>query len=144
MNLTDNEEAYSILIPLMVVAVVIYFVGVYFHVKIIQVSKKDKELTWRLDMTNSITSMVVFFISIFMHCITYIIRDLYLCTGQLFSYAFKVIGDYSAFYIMGHSLIKSLMKYTSWASKTCKLEISAGTPRTDEIQPQSVLLNQHE
>ena len=52
MNLTDIGQVYSIIIPLMTLASVIYFVGVYFHVKIIQVSKKDKELTWKLDMTN--------------------------------------------------------------------------------------------
>ena len=111
-HLTININVSPILIMLMLVAIIIYLWGVYFHVKIIQVSKKDKDLTWRLDIANSITMIIVFLQAIIMHSITYIIRDLYLYTGQWFCYAFKVIGAYSAFYIMGHSLIISLMKYT--------------------------------
>ena len=99
MNSTENEEVYSILIPLMTLASVIYFVGVYFHVKIIQVSKKDKDLTWKLDTMNSIAMIVLFFLSIFMHCITYIIRDLYMYTGQGFCYIFKIIALYSNYYL---------------------------------------------
>ena len=111
-HLTSNINVSPILIMLMLVAIIIYLWGVYFHVKIIQVSKKDKDLTWRLDIANSITMIIIFLQAIIMHTITYIIRDLYLYTGQWFCYAFKVIGAYSAFYIMGHSLIVSLMKYT--------------------------------
>ena len=47
-----------------------------------------------------------------MHCITYIIRDLYKYTGQWFCYVFKVFGIYSTFYLYGHALIISLTKYT--------------------------------
>ena len=112
MNLTDNEEVYSILIPLMTLASVIYFVGVYFHVKIIQVSKKDKELTWKLHTMNSIAMIVLFFLSIFMHCITYIIRDLYMYTGQGFCYIFKIIALYSNYYLWGQASIIALTKYT--------------------------------
>ena len=112
MNLTDNEEVYSILIPLMTLASVIYFVGVYFHVKIIQVSKKDNELTWKLDTMNSIAMIVLFFLSIFMHCITYMIRDLYMYTGQGFCYIFKIIALYSNYYLWGQASIIALTKYT--------------------------------
>ena len=112
MNLTDNEEVYSILILLMTLASVIYFVGVYFHVKIIQVSKKDNELTWKLDTMNSIAMIIFFFLSIFMHCITYIIRDLYKYTGQGLCYVFKIITIYFNFYLWGHALIIALTKYT--------------------------------
>ena len=40
MSSTGNEEIHPILIALMVVSAVIYFCGMYFHVRIIQVSKK--------------------------------------------------------------------------------------------------------
>ena len=112
MNLTDSEEEFPMLIPLTTLASVIYFAGVYFHVKIIQVSKNDKDLTWKLDMTNSIATIIIFCLSIFMHCITYIIRDLYLYTGQWFCHLFKVISLYSNLYLWGHALIISLTKYT--------------------------------
>ena len=112
MNLMESEDVNSILIPLMAVAVIIYFVGVYFHVKIIQVSKKDKELSWKLDMANSIAMIILFFLSISMHCITYIIRDIHMYTGQGFCYVFKIIALYSNFYLWGHALIIALTKYT--------------------------------
>ena len=109
---TENEEIQPILIALMVVSVVIYFWGVYFHVRIVQVSKKDKDLTWKLDIFNSIMMLFIFFQSIFMHTITYIIKDLYTYTGEWFCYLFKVIATYSNFYLFGHALIISLTKYT--------------------------------
>ena len=67
MSLTVNDEVYPILIALMVVAVVIYLWGVYFHLKIIQASRKDKDLTWKVDIANSIIILFHFFQSIFMH-----------------------------------------------------------------------------
>ena len=112
MVLTVNDEVYPILIALMVLAVGTYFWGVYFHVKIIQTSRKDKDLTWKLDITNSMIVLFHFFQSIFMHTITYIIKDLYLYTGEWFCYLFKVIANYTTFYMFGHALIISLMKYT--------------------------------
>ena len=112
MSLIGNEELDPILIALMVIAIVLYLWGVYFHLKIIQVSKKDKDLTWKLDIANSIIVMFIYLQSITMHCITYIIRDLYIYTGQWFCYIFEVIAHYSNFYLWGHSLIISLTKYT--------------------------------
>ena len=112
MSLTVNDEVYPILIALMVVAVVIYLWGVYFHLKIIQASRKDKDLTWKVDIANSIIILFHFFQSIFMHTITYIIKDLYLYVGEWFCYLFKVIANYTTLYMYGHALIISLMKYT--------------------------------
>ena len=112
MSLTVNDEVYPILIALMVVAVMIYLWGVYFHVKIIQASRKDKDLTWKLDIANSTIILFHFFQSIFMHTITYIIKDLYLYVGEWFCYLFKVISNYNNFYMFGHALIISLLKYS--------------------------------
>ena len=107
-----NDELSLVIIALMVVAVLIYFVGVYLHLKIVQVSKKDKDITWKLDIANSIMIMFHFFQSIFMHTITYIIKDLYLYVGEWFCYLFKVISNYNNFYMFGHALIISLLKYS--------------------------------
>ena len=112
MSSTENEELHPIVIALMVVAIVVYFCGVYFHMRIIKVSRKDKDLTWRLDIANSIMMMFHFFQSIFMHTITYIIKDLYLYVGEWFCYLFKVISNYNNFYMFGHALIISLLKYS--------------------------------
>ena len=111
MNSTVNSDIHPILIALLVAAVVIYFCGVYFHVRIIQVSKKDKDITWKLDIANSIMMLFIYFQAIAMHGITYIITDLYTFTGQWFCYVFKVISTYSNIYVGGHALIISLTKY---------------------------------
>ena len=113
MNSKENDELSPDIIALMVVAVVIYFWGVYFHLKIVEVSKKDKDITWKLDVANSIMIILIYSRSITMHCITYIIRDLYKYTGQWFCYVFKVLGIYSTFYLYGHALIISLTKYAA-------------------------------
>ena len=112
MTSTENEEVYPILIALMVVAVLIYCLGVYFHVKIIQASRKDKDVTWKLDIANSIILLFNFFQSMFMHTTTFIVKDLYLYTGEWFCYLFKVIANYTTFYMYGHAFIISLTKYT--------------------------------
>ena len=112
MSSTENGEVYLIIIALMIAAVVIYFFGVYFHVKIIQASRKDKDLTWKLDIANSILLLFNWFLSIFMHTITFIVKDLYLYTGEWFCYLFKVIATYNTFYTYGHAFIISLTKYT--------------------------------
>ena len=112
MNLEGNENLSTVLIALTVVALLIYFVGIYFHVKIIQVSKKDKDLTWKIDIANSIMMLFIFLQSIFMHLITYIISDLHMYLGEWFCYVFKVIAFYSDFYLFGHAFFISLTKYT--------------------------------
>ena len=112
MSSTENEKVNPIIIALMVLAVVIYFGGVYFHVKIIQASRKDKDLTWKLDIANSIILLLHFFQSIFMHTITFIVKDLHLYTGEWFCYSFKAIANYTTFYMYGHAFIISLTKYT--------------------------------
>ena len=112
MSSTENGEVYLIIIALMIAAVVIYFFGVYFHVKIIKASRKDKDLTWKLDIANSIILLLHFFQSIFMHTITFIVKDLHLYTGKWFCYLFKAIANYTTFYMYGHAFIISITKYT--------------------------------
>lgn len=112
MSSTEGEKVHPIVIALMVIAGMIYFCGLYFHVKIIQVSRKDKDLTWKLDITNSVMILFHFFQSLFVHTITYIIKDLHMYLGEWFCYLFKVINTYTNFYVFGHALIISLTKHT--------------------------------
>ena len=60
MNFKIEEISYSdyitvinILIPPLI-AMCVYCIGVYFHSKIVKVSFKEKDMTWNLDITNSI------------------------------------------------------------------------------------------
>ena len=94
-----------------VILLCVYSTGVYLHVKIIQVSKKEKELTWKMDITNSIILMIHFFNCIFMHTLTYSIPNLHVLTGKWFCYVAKCLNVIGAAHTTGHSMLISLIKY---------------------------------
>ena len=113
---TSNIESYAedismTIIPAIVVVLCVYAVGVYFHIKIIKVSLKDKDITWKMDITNSCMLLFHGMHDIFMHSITYLIQDLYTYTGEWFCYTSKVLVNYGNMYMFGHSLVLSIMKY---------------------------------
>ena len=94
-----------------VIFICAYFIGLYFHIQIIRVSKKDKDITWKLDIVNSSLLIIHFTHSILMHCITYIEPDLYKYTGECFCYLSKFLTYYGILHIAAHSFIVSTMKY---------------------------------
>ena len=62
----------------------VYGIGVYLHVKVIQVSKKEKELTWKMDISNSVILLICSIHSLFMHTLTYFVSVRlvkYMCVG---------------------------------------------------------------
>ena len=88
----------------------VYVVGLYLHVKVILVSKKEKEIAWKLHVTNSVLLIFHFTHKLFMHVITYIIPDLYTYTGEWFCYTSKVFTYYGTNYTAAHSMFVSIMK----------------------------------
>ena len=116
-NETEIENAgpqslnISIQISMCVVVVCIYLVGVYLHSKIISSSRKEKQVTWKLDVSNSFLLIVHYFNFIVMNGLTIFVKDLYLYTGSWFCYAYKIVAIYGNTYFSGHSLIIALMKY---------------------------------
>ena len=90
----------------------IWIIGWYFHVKIIKISLKEKEMTWKLDVTNSCLILFHYTHVIFMDIITYIIPNLHWYTGNWFCYASKVVNHYGNLYVVGHSMMVSLLKFT--------------------------------
>ena len=96
---------------LWVLKLLTYFVGIYLHVKVIHVSIREKGLTWKLDITNSLISIAHFTHVFFLYGITYFVEDLSLYTGDWYCYLAKEVRFYGALYVMGHSLIVSTMKY---------------------------------
>ena len=95
----------------MFVSICFYLIGAYFHLRIIKISKKDKELTWKLDAMNSIIILLMQFNNLSVQILTYGVTNLYIYTGEWFCYASKVIAFYSNLYVVGHSLIISILKY---------------------------------
>ena len=111
MDTSENPIKITSDIILTIFAVSIYIIGVYLHIKIMFISKHDKDLTWRLDITNSPLLMFHYSHKIFMIGITYLIEELYVYTGVWFCYSSKVVTHYLGLYMSGHSLIVAIMKY---------------------------------
>ena len=72
----------SVQILMFLLVVCIYGGGVFIHTKIIQVSRREKEISWMLDVTNSVVFIFHFAHIIIMYEITYIVQDLYLYLGD--------------------------------------------------------------
>lgn len=106
---SEDNIAASIIVGILVTC--FYVTGLYFHIKIILVSKKEKDLTWKIDIANSILVLFLFGHTILIHAITYTVQDLYTYTGKWFCYISKVIIHYKMLYNGGYSTVISILKY---------------------------------
>ena len=111
----DNGEPQSIntsiQITMCVLVVCLYLIGVFIHSKVISACKKDKQVTWKLDITNSYILIFYYANLIVMNGLTMFVKDLYLYTGSWFCYTYKVVTIYGNAFASGHSLVIALMKY---------------------------------
>ena len=92
-------------------ALSIFVTGLFFTTKVICVSKKDRDVTWQLDMTNSIILMFHYGHVMLMHGVTMLVKDLYTYTGTWFCYASKTATLLGNAHATGHSFVISVMKY---------------------------------
>ena len=106
---SGNDIAESISIASIVM--ILYVVGVCLHIRIIKVSKKTKDMTWKLDITHSILCIGLYTYNVLIHSTTYFIEDLHLYTGKWFCYVAKVISQFLIIYLATHSTIIAAMKY---------------------------------
>ena len=117
MNFKIEELHYSdyitvfatLILPL--IAVCVYGIGVYFHFKVIKVSFKEKDITWKLDITNSIILTVHHGYFLFMKIITFVIQDLHAYTGTWLCYLSKVAKYLGGLHISAHTLVIAILKY---------------------------------
>ena len=86
-------------------------VGCVLHSQIFRTARRDRDITWKLDATNSLFVMIHFLQYASMQLITYVIIDLYKYTGSWICYMTKVFTYYGGWYVQGHSLIIGLLKY---------------------------------
>ena len=108
-NNDENDIALNILIEVLMMT--FYSIGIVLHIKIIKVSKKDKDLTWKIDISNSILVIFCFAFVILTHFLTHWIDNLYQYTGEWLCYTLKVIIHYSMLFNGGQSAVVSIMKY---------------------------------
>ena len=86
-------------------------VGCILHSQIFKTAKREKDITWKLDATNSCFVMIHYIQYTSMHLITYVIKDLYIYTGAWFCYVSTFVTYYGGWYVQAHSLIIGLLKY---------------------------------
>ena len=113
-NITDTNRSETNLVSVITGCLIVcclYAIGIYLHIKIIIVSKREKDMTWKIDITNSLMVIITYTFSIFMHTITYIIEDLHSYTGEWFCYASLAILYSLVIYISSHSTVILTLKY---------------------------------
>ena len=108
-GLWSSGKGVQILMFLLVVC--IYGGGVFLNTKIIQVSRREKEISWMLDVTNSIVLMFHFAHIIIMYEITYLVQDLYLYLGEWYCYVSKALTMIGNAHTTQNSFIMALLKY---------------------------------
>ena len=93
------------------IVVIIYIIGAYLHIKLIKTSKNDKNMTWMMDIANSIYMLCHKAHLIIIYILTYMIDDLYMYTGSWFCYSSKALAIIGNGNVSGHTFIIAVMKY---------------------------------
>ena len=107
----ENYPDVTSLVILWTLNICTFLIGIFFHVKIIFVSKREKGITWKLDVTHSSLCIAHFSHTLFLYAITYAVEDLYTYTGVWYCYVAKEIRYYGTLVVSGHSLVIAVMKY---------------------------------
>ena len=110
-NNFNDEQDLATLISVSIIVICLYGLGVFLHTQIIMVSKKEKQLTWQIDISHSVLVLVLHAHMIYIHTIIYVAPDLAIYTGDWLCYISKPVLYYSMLYLSGHSMSISMMKY---------------------------------
>ena len=106
-----NEQNLPTVITVYIIVLCLYGIGVFLHVKIIMVAKKEKNLTWKIDISHSVLVLFLYAHMIYNHTITYVTPDIHKFTGDWLCYISKPVIVYTKLYITGHSMMISMLKY---------------------------------
>ena len=106
-----DQTSPATIISTAIIVIAFYLIGIFLHTKIVIVCREEKDLTWKIDIMNSICVMIIFTFKIFIYTITYMVEDLYIYTGKWLCYTSKFIFHFTLLYNGGHSMIISLIKY---------------------------------
>ena len=98
-------------ILLMLFGLLLYLFASILHTKIIIISIREKEMTWKHDITYSVLRMFQYSQSFLMHTLTYLIFDLHVYTGRWICYTARVLSYFLNLYSIGHSLMITTLKY---------------------------------
>ena len=84
LKLSNMQANYTNELICLSIAIFIYVIGAWFHINIIKVSKKEKDVTWQCDVSNSV--LIVFFNShsLIIHSLTIAVdnQDILSCMSE--------------------------------------------------------------
>ena len=93
-----------------IVVVCLFVAGVYLQSKKIQVCWKEKDVTWKLEVTNSIILTLYWSLEIAVYGITYFVKNLHAITGAWFCSLLKILNSLGLAHSMGHSFVIAFVK----------------------------------
>ena len=110
-SLHTETGAITLNVVLMLLSLLLIVLGTWFHTKIIMISKREKEMTWKHDITNSTFLIFHYAHAWLFHTLTYFIPDLHIYVGKWYCYTYRILAYYGNIYTVGHSLSICTMKY---------------------------------
>ena len=110
-SIHDETGAIATNVVLMFLSLFLIVLGTWFQTKIIMISKREKEMTWKHDITNSVFLIFHYAHAWLFHTLTYFISDLHNYVGKWYCYTYRILAYYGNIYTVGHSLSICAMKY---------------------------------
>ena len=110
-NHSDSKDDLSTFIIANILLAIIFSIGVYLQTRIIIVCKKDKHVTWKIDIWHSVVMIACYSIRILFEFITYIIPSLHQYTGKWFCYFASFVQCFVGASTVSHSLTIAIQKY---------------------------------
>ena len=89
----------------------IFVIGLYFQIKLVVVSKQEKDMTWRIDISHSIIMIIYFGPLLLFEIITSTNPSLHRYTGEWVCYVAIFVQLYTLVSAITHSLAISIYKY---------------------------------
>ena len=111
---STSRELHQDLTPFLIanaILIAIFLLGLYLQIQIIILLKREKGVTWRVDMCNSIVMIFFYSFRISFEMVSHFIPVLHPYTGKWFCHATLIINMFGAIFVVSHSLIISVFKY---------------------------------
>ena len=110
-NNNESGDDLDYLIVSIISCSLLFLIGLYLQIKIIMVSKRDKDVTWKLDSCHSIVMIVFYSHRIIFEIINHWIPSLHEYTGNWFCHFGLFMNLFGAISLVSHSLTISMYKY---------------------------------
>ena len=108
---STSQHDFATFIIANTVLITTFLIGLYYQVQIIISSRKERGVTWRVDMCNSIVMIFFYSFRISFEFVTNFVPVLHPYTGRWFCYMTLFINIFGAIFIISHSLVISIYKY---------------------------------